>query len=202
MRILIMAIFIILLSACNNNQNNVNPNMSDSDVLPQGVSVKNSHINTNDKTDYSDEERAQHLANLASDIPNVNGATAVVVGNMAVVGIDIDANVERSQVGTIKYSVSESLKRDPHGAGAVVVADPDLNARLKEVRNDMKAGKPVRGIMNELADIVGRIIPGLPPPEDGATPEDSMQDSKEQMNNKNEQELNQKQKEHSNTDKQ
>ncbi|WP_062105249.1 YhcN/YlaJ family sporulation lipoprotein [Bacillus niameyensis] len=201
MRIFIMAIFIILLSACN-NQNNVNPNMNDSDVLPQGVSVKNSHIDTNDKNDYSDEERAQHLANLASDIPNVNGATAVVVGNMAVVGIDIDANVERSQVGTIKYSVSESLKHDPHGAGAIVVADPDLNARLKEVQDDMQSGKPIRGIMNELADIVGRIIPDLPPPEGGATPEDSVQDSKDQMNNQNEQDLNQKQKEHSNTDKQ
>src|SRR5690606_39479185 len=116
--------------------------------MPKGVSVRDSHLNT-DTTKASDEERAQHLANLAASVPNVNDATAVVLGNIAVVGIDIDGNVERSQVGTIKYSVAESLKHDPHGAGAVVVADPDINARLKEISEDIKNGKPIQGLMNE-----------------------------------------------------
>ena len=61
----------------------------------------------------------------------MNDATAVVLGPYAIVGIDVNKNLDRSEVGSIKYSVAESLKNDPYGARAVVVADPDMNARVK-----------------------------------------------------------------------
>ena len=54
-------------------------------------------------------------------------------GNMQLLGLMLDKNLDRSEVGSIKYSVAESLKNDPHGAKAVVIADPDTNARLKEI---------------------------------------------------------------------
>ena len=63
-------------------------------------------------------------------------------------------------MGTIKYSVAESLKNDPHGARAIVVADPDMNARLREIGEDIRKGEPIEGVMNELADIAGRLIAG------------------------------------------
>lgn len=189
--------FFLIISACsqNNGQSQFNRN---SDVMPQGVSVKNSHININKNNQYTDEERANHLANLAAGIPNVNGATAVVLGNIAIVGIDVDANIDRSKVGTIKYSVAESLKHDPQGAGALVVADPDINTRLKEINNDMAAGKPVQGIMNELSDIVGRIIPDAPTPEIGKNPEKAVKKPRNQMNEQNDRQLEQEQQKQSN----
>ena len=70
--------------------------------------------------------------------------------------------MDRSEVGSIKYSVAESLKNDPHGARAMIVADPDVNARLKEIGEDIRKGEPIEGIMNELADIAGRLIPEVP----------------------------------------
>ncbi|MCR2820857.1 YhcN/YlaJ family sporulation lipoprotein [Lederbergia panacisoli] len=198
MRQAIFIIFLMLfISACSNNNGQSNYN-NNSDVIPQGVSVKNSHVDINKNNNFTDEERANHLANLAAGVPNVNGATAVVLGNVAVVGIDVDANVDRAKVGTIKYSVSESLKHDPHGAGAVVVADPDINARLQEIRSDMRAGKPVQGIMNELSDIVGRIVPDSPAPEMGKNPEKAVKKPKKQMNNKNDRELEKEQERQSN----
>ncbi|HLU23389.1 YhcN/YlaJ family sporulation lipoprotein [Lederbergia graminis] len=201
--VLFIVLCLIILSACTQNnadsQNenkNSNNNVPNSEFMPKGVSVRDSHLNT-DTTKASDEERAQHLANLAASVPNVNDATAVVLGNIAVVGIDIDGNVERSQVGTIKYSVAESLKHDPHGAGAVVVADPDINARLKEISEDIKNGKPIQGLMNELADIVGRVIPDIPIQEKGKNPEDSMDNQKQDLNNTKENKLEKEQEEHS-----
>lgn len=165
--------------------------------LPEKISLRDSHIEmTDEKSDYTDEERADYLASLASSAPNVNDAVAIVIGNFAVVGIDIDGDVERGKVGTIKYSVTESLRHDPLGAGAIVIADPDLNARLKEVQEDFKAGRPIRGILNELADIVGRIMPEVPLPEDQSNPEDSMEKQNEETDtNKNK--LKEKQKDHS-----
>lgn len=198
MRSLIVIFSLLLLvTACSQNDSKQQYNDS-GDVLPEGVSVKNSHINMNKDDHYSDEERAQHLANLATSIPDVHGATAIVLGNVAVVGIDVDANIERSEVGTIKYSVTESLKHDPLGVGAVVVADPDLNARLKEIRQDIDAGKPLQGIMNELADVVGRIIPDVPPQDNQEDPEDAPNKPKDQMNQQMEKDLDDKQEEQAN----
>jgi YhcN/YlaJ family sporulation lipoprotein len=106
--------------------------------------------------------KADHLVQLATRVKGVKGATAVVVNKVAVVGIDVDDKLERSRVGTIKYSVAESLKEDPLGATALVTADPDLVQRIREMNEDIRKGRPIAGIAEELADITGRIIPQSP----------------------------------------
>lgn len=186
--IILMAV--LSISACSQKQENI----GETDVAPRGVSVQDSHLDYNQGQNYTDDERANRLANLAASVPDVQNATAVVIGNLAVVGIDIDQDVERSKVGTIKYSVTESLRHDPQGAGAIVVADPDLNARLKEVGEDARAGKPIRGVLNELADIVGRIIPDVPLPEEGKNPQVEVNEKDQQ----NDQDIQRIQKEQSN----
>ncbi len=108
------------------------------------------------------QQTAERLAKLATRVSEVNDATAVVVGPWAVVGIDIDASYDRGRVGNIKYSVAEALKQDPAGAYAVVTADPDTLQRLREMREAIQNGEPVEGIMNELAEIVGRLMPQIP----------------------------------------
>ena len=83
-------------------------------------------------------------------------------GKWAVVGIDVNAHLDRPEVGVIKYSVAEALKEDPQGANAIVTADPDIVQRLREMNADIRQGRPIAGIAEELADIVGRLIPQLP----------------------------------------
>jgi len=108
------------------------------------------------------ETTAHRLASLAIRIPQVNDATAIVFGKYAIVGIDVDANLDRSRVGTIKYSVAEGLKDDPQGANALVTADPDIMKRIREMNADIKRGHPIKGFTEELSDIVARIIPQAP----------------------------------------
>lgn len=127
---------------------------------PAPVHVKNSAPNQMDR--QTNEEIANHLAHLATQNPEVKNATAVVLGDYAVIGLDVDEHLERSKVGTIKYAVAESLKKDPHGARAIVIADADMNARLNKVREDIKNNRPVQGILNELAEITGRWMPEIP----------------------------------------
>lgn len=105
---------------------------------------------------------AKHLTAIASHVPKVNGATAIVFGNVAIVGIDVDAKLDRARVGTIKYSVAEALRKDPQGARALVTADADIVQRLREMNEDIRRGRPVAGFAEELADIAGRIIPQTP----------------------------------------
>ncbi|MDQ0244005.1 YhcN/YlaJ family sporulation lipoprotein [Bacillus fengqiuensis] len=153
-RLLLFTVFFsCILSACSMNQQSVEENDNQAEL----IRVKNSVPEQVQKR--SAEDISRHLVQLASSIPNVNDATAVVVGKYALVGIDVDAKLERSEVGSIKYSVAESLKKDPFGANAIVIADPDTYARLREIGGDIRNGKPVTGFLEELADIAGRIIP-------------------------------------------
>ncbi|MCA1029920.1 YhcN/YlaJ family sporulation lipoprotein [Bacillus timonensis] len=146
----------------------------------------------------SGQEIAKHLVDLATSIKNVNDATAVVVGKYAVVGIDVNAKLDRSRVETIKYSVAESLQHDPFGANAVVVADPDTVERLRQMGKEIQDGRPITGILDELAQIVGRVMPDVPSDiiqNDNIEPTEQ---NKSQLNENEEQNLENKQDEQSN----
>lgn len=160
------------------------------------VNVKNSAIQEVDRT--SGQEISKRLVELASSIPNVNDATAIVLGKYAIVGIDVNKNLDRSEVGSIKYSVAESLKNDPYGARAVIIADPDLTARLREVSIDIRNGEPLQGIMNELADIAGRLMPEVPADIIEPKTQNAPEEPKKKLNNKEEKQLERKQQEQSN----
>ncbi|MFL6557699.1 MAG: YhcN/YlaJ family sporulation lipoprotein, partial [Bacillus sp. (in: firmicutes)] len=103
---LIITAFCLILAGCN-TKNNISNNENSS-----YVKVKNSYIESVDRK--SGQEISKRLVKLATSIPNVNDATAVVLGKYAIVGIDVNSKIDRSQVGSIKYSVAESLKDDPY----------------------------------------------------------------------------------------
>lgn len=151
---LIIAALLLILAGCSTKKELSN-NVNDS-----SVKVKNSYIENVDRK--TGQEISKRLVKLATSIPNVKDATAVVLGRYAIVGIDVNAKIDRSQVGSIKYSVAESLKKDPYGAKSVVVADADTTQRLREIQEDINKGRPIQGIMEELADVAGRLMPEIP----------------------------------------
>lgn len=159
-----------LVAACAPN-NQTQPNEPDQyDDAQQNHSASNQQVGVRDDVlnpfNITSNEEAQEVADrlveLATQLEHVNDATAVVVGGYAVVGIDVDAELDRSEVGTIKYSVAEALKADPLGAYAIVTADADTNYRLREMYRDIQEGRPIAGVMDELAAIVGRLMPQVP----------------------------------------
>ncbi|MBN8199434.1 MULTISPECIES: YhcN/YlaJ family sporulation lipoprotein [Bacillaceae] len=187
----------LLLSGCGMNGNQALDHQEQQNA--NTINVKNSTIQEVDRE--TGQQVSRHLVNLATRVPNVNDATAVVLGRFAIVGVDVNKNLDRSEVGTIKYSVAESLKNDPHGARAIVVADPDINARLREIAEDIQNGEPLQGIMNELADIAGRLMPEVPA--DLVDPKkknekNATEDPKKKLDNNQEKQLEQKQEKHSN----
>ncbi|WP_440111112.1 YhcN/YlaJ family sporulation lipoprotein [Paenibacillus sp. QZ-Y1] len=108
------------------------------------------------------DKRINHLKALAKQVEGVKDANCVILGNTAVVGIDVDGELERARVGTIKYSVAEALRKDPEGVDSIVTADADVTERIKEIGEHIRQGHPISGFASELADMVGRIIPQLP----------------------------------------
>lgn len=154
-KIVLTALILLVMTGCS-SKNNIQQSNENNSL----IRVKNSYIKNVDRK--TGQQVAERLVGLATSIPNVNDASAVVLGPYAIVGIDVNPKLERTQVGSIKYSVAESLKKDPYGAKAVVVADVDTTERLKEISSDIKKGRPIRGIMEELADVSGRLMPEIP----------------------------------------
>ncbi|PYE47412.1 YhcN/YlaJ family sporulation lipoprotein [Paenibacillus barcinonensis] len=138
---------------------------------PSRVNHLNEHtdevhnLSTADETEtgrMTNQKRVSHLKALAKQVEGVKDANCVILGNTAVVGIDVDGDLERARVGTIKYSVAEALRKDPEGVDSIVTADADVTERIKEIGEHIRKGHPISGFASELADMVGRIIPQLP----------------------------------------
>ncbi|WP_284140939.1 MULTISPECIES: YhcN/YlaJ family sporulation lipoprotein [unclassified Virgibacillus] len=158
--IFILSVVLLFTIGCNReNTQDALPSDNNSDRFLQ---VENS--SEAKKQNLSNEQIATHLANVATKVPNVNNATALIAGPYAVVGIDVDKDLDRSRVGTIKFSVSEALREDPYGKTAIVVADGDVNERIRMMADKMRQGHPVQGIVDEVAAIVGRYMPEFPVP--------------------------------------
>ncbi|MEH7013950.1 YhcN/YlaJ family sporulation lipoprotein [Neobacillus niacini] len=190
-KVLMFTTLLLILAACNNNTNNAQNNEKQS-----LVNVKNSYIEEVDRK--TGQEISKRLVELATSIPNVHDATAVVIGRYAIVGIDVNSKIERSQVGTIKYSVAESLKKDPYGARAIVVADADTNQRLKEISADIQKGRPIQGIMEELADVAGRLMPEIPGDMIDPNPKNATEEPKKKLPDNQKRSLEKDQEEQSN----
>jgi len=168
--LMLVVLALAVISGCNKAQDK---NASPSPQNKQGMSAASTEHNrvslksagksavraAEDTTDLSIKD---HLEAMAEKVAGVKKAHAVVFGNTAVVGIDVDGKLSRSRVGNIKYSVAETLRKDPRGKNALVTADMDLSHRIAEIGQHIKKGEPVSGFASELADIVGRIIPQLP----------------------------------------
>lgn len=157
--IIMTALFLISCQSINND--GASPSNVQNDNL---IHVKNS--NPTERDQLTNSEIATHLSNIANQVKDVNDAAAVVAGPYAVVGIDLDKNLDRQRVGSIKYSVAEALRNDPYGKTAVVIADGDLMERFRQMGIEIQDGRPVRGVVEELAEIVNRYMPDVPVEED------------------------------------
>lgn len=146
----------------------------------------------------SNTEIAEHLSELASHVPDVNDATTVIAGPYAIVAIDVDRTLDSARVGTVKYTVSEALYKDLYGKTAIVISDPDVLERFKEMNEQIRAGHPIKGIVDELAAIVGRAMPIWPTDDQQAPDTDQME---EQVPDGEEEEIENIQEDHGDGDK-
>jgi YhcN/YlaJ family sporulation lipoprotein len=160
MRMFVYCILLLsVLAGCNQSPkngaspsptNDVNRQVQVQQTAPQKKEIVNS------------QSVSERLEQIATSIPQVQSANCVVFGNTAVVGINLPPEMERSKVGTIKLAVAEALRKDPYGVDALVTADVDVAARIRKMSDNMRSGKVISGFAEEMAEIVGRIMPQIP----------------------------------------
>lgn len=174
---------LLFISGCQEKEEEALPLIEENNEL---IQIGNSE--PEQKLNLNNEEIATHLEELAIRMPNVNSTAAIVVGPYAVVAIDVDKDLDRSRVGTVKYTVSEALKKDPYGKTAVVVADADIMERIRGMSMKVKEGHPIQGVIDEVSAIVGRYMPNFPidddqPKEPDQNKEIMPEDEKDQLDN-------------------
>jgi YhcN/YlaJ family sporulation lipoprotein len=158
--LILLAILCIFFVGCQANENKKeNAGGMNNDITQINTEAGN---NQEKKKKLSSSQIAKRLVKIATADVDVKDATAIVAGKYAIVGIDVDKDIDRSKVGTIKFTITEALQKDPYGANAVVTADADIVTRLKGMAKEIRNGKPIIGVMEELAAIIGRIIPEVP----------------------------------------
>lgn len=190
MRFLITIFALLSLVACQNQEKESLPKQKSESPI---VEVQDSDPVPKQK--LNNRQQANHLANVASEVPDVGNATSLVAGPYVVVAIDVDKDLDRSRVGSIKYSVAEALKKDPYGKNAVVIADADGYERIKQMARKVRDGHPIQGITDELAAIVGRYMPEVPVPDQKPSEPDQNKNSipeneKQKLNNIEEEQSN------------
>jgi len=182
-RLFCIVMLVVLVGCSNNGQKNLQTDNT------QKLSTQDSHIDIHSIQEMTNSEKADHLSTLAASAPQVNGATSLVLGDLAIVAIDVDRSLDESRVGTIKYTVAESLKKDPQGANAFIIADPDLMRRLIDVKNSIENGDPITGVLTELSNIVGRLVPEMPQMIQTDSPDEIMDQQNEQLNSNDKSQL-------------
>ncbi|PWK14426.1 YhcN/YlaJ family sporulation lipoprotein [Tumebacillus permanentifrigoris] len=106
-------------------------------------------------------KQADEIANVATRIQGVERAAVFLTGKTALVGIDLADNISGSKIDTIKFSVKEAAERTGKGYRAIVSSDIDTVTRARALVNDVRNGKPISGISDEIADIVSRLLPEM-----------------------------------------
>lgn len=159
MIVLLMSLLVVL-TGCGNKFGRSTTDQAKSNVQSQGAQVQ--QTNQSNTQPLTNPQITLHLEELAARIPNVESAHVVLFGKTAIVGINVNAQLDRAKIDTVKYSVAEALRKDPYGANAIVTADIDLDARLRQIGQEVRNGRPLSGFADELGKIVGRLMPQLP----------------------------------------
>ncbi|TCP59510.1 YhcN/YlaJ family sporulation lipoprotein [Tumebacillus sp. BK434] len=140
-----------------------NPNRQQvSEIHKPNYKVRAPQIDVaNNAPPKSTDQQADDIANMLTRLPGVERAAVVITGKTALVGLDLNANITGSQIDSIKFSAKEAVERSGKGYNALVSADLDTVTRSRALIRDIRNGKPIEGISNEIADIVSRLIPEM-----------------------------------------
>lgn len=144
------------------DRNTVPNNQDPNNQIDRTVPKNNDLAKDNNNIPGDDTARARRVADIAADVKGVKNATVVVTGEMAYVGIDMDANMQGEETNRLKEKVGDRIKEREKTIDRVMVsADSDTVTRLREIGKDIGSGRPVSGFLEELTEMFRRPTPNV-----------------------------------------
>jgi spore cortex protein len=113
-------------------------------------------------TNQRDLRSAQSIANAVQKLPGIQSAYVLLGGGIAYVTVNLNATKNPSQALTanLKTRITNTVKQqDPRIKTVLITADPDAFHHFQKFATDVKNGRPVSGLFNQLFDVIHRVWP-------------------------------------------
>lgn len=114
---------------------------------------------TPNRTPAQNRDIAADIADKVIAIPGVERAYTVVIGNAVLIGIDLDAGKQEKGISDVKNRVAGKAEADPRIVRAYVSTDPDVTARIREIADNIRKGRPLTDYLDEIGEIIQRLAP-------------------------------------------
>ena len=145
------------------NLSNMNPNFSNNMIR------RNTGLGPNTTTDITQRNRtgtdnmstrANAIAQKIANLNEVNNCSVLLSGNTAIVGVDMENNLQGKMTTDLKQKIEKTVKDADNSIKNVsVTADPNLYTRISNMAKDIRDGRPISGFANEFQEILRRITP-------------------------------------------
>jgi len=136
--------------------------------IPDATYDDNAYYNRNSNGSYSPElgtpaTEADSIARAVQGVRGINNAVVVIDGNTAYVGIDLNEheNIEStSEIQSIKEQVASVVRREDADIKTVYVsAETDFVEKITRISRELRNGKPIGSIRDDLDNIVKVVTP-------------------------------------------
>ncbi|HBK84837.1 MAG TPA: hypothetical protein DDZ53_02255 [Firmicutes bacterium] len=103
---------------------------------------------------------ADRVIKIVNAMPEVKTSYALVVGNVAMVGVDLRDKLTADKENALKTRISADTKRQmPELAEVWVTSDPDLVTRIRNLASRISRGEPITGFFDEITNIAKKLQP-------------------------------------------
>jgi YhcN/YlaJ family sporulation lipoprotein len=103
---------------------------------------------------------ADEIVRIVNAMQGVKGSYAVVLGNVAMVGVDLKDRLSGEQEDQLKTRIATEVERQiPNLAEVWVSADPDLVVRIRSLADRIARGEPISGFMDEVTELLQKLQP-------------------------------------------
>jgi spore cortex protein len=150
-----------------NNPNQVGPAISGADTTdPELDRNRNYNSITNVRNDntvgnnHTKTRVADIAASKVTDLAEVDDATVIVNDNNAYVAAKLNRTDRNELTSDIQNKISRAVKSvDDEIDNVYISLNPDFYNRMKIYSDDIRAGRPVSGFMDEFSDSIRRMFP-------------------------------------------
>lgn len=104
-------------------------------------------------------DAADSISAKVAKINGVNKAYVVVVGNVAMVGLDMKKDVQGAKVETIRKEAARIAKQDTRIVSVIVANDVDTVTRIQKIATGIGQGRPISEFFKQINEIFNRVKP-------------------------------------------
>lgn len=103
---------------------------------------------------------ADDIANRLTNMREIDEATVFLTGNTAYVAVDMPGRQEGQLTNNLKDRIADEVRHlDTRIDNVYVSADPDFFSRMGAYARDIRNGRPISGLANEITETLRRIFP-------------------------------------------